>query len=99
MAEEIRQNCWEFGACGREPGGRLVGERGVCPAAVVVQSSPVNGTTSSGRCCWLVAGTFCHGEVQGAFEQKIMSCLQCAFLKHVRDQEGVGFSFRGGASM
>lgn len=27
--------------------------------------------------CWAVAGTFCHGEVQGAFAQKIGDCRKC----------------------
>lgn len=27
--------------------------------------------------CWLVAGTFCRGEVQGPFAQKLGSCSQC----------------------
>jgi two-component system, NtrC family, sensor histidine kinase HydH len=27
--------------------------------------------------CWAVAGTFCHGEVQGTFAQKIGDCRNC----------------------
>lgn len=27
--------------------------------------------------CWAVAGTFCHGEVQGSFAQKIGDCRKC----------------------
>jgi two-component system sensor histidine kinase HydH len=27
--------------------------------------------------CWSVAGTFCHGEVQGSFAQKIGDCRKC----------------------
>ncbi|MHB1390225.1 MAG: diguanylate cyclase [Thermoleophilia bacterium] len=27
--------------------------------------------------CWLVAGTFCRGEVQGRFAQKLGSCAKC----------------------
>jgi two-component system sensor histidine kinase HydH len=28
--------------------------------------------------CWAIAGTFCHGSVQGAFAQKIGDCRKCA---------------------
>lgn len=27
--------------------------------------------------CWMIAGTYCHGEVQGQFAQKIADCSQC----------------------
>ncbi|MBI5634079.1 MAG: HAMP domain-containing protein [Nitrospirae bacterium] len=30
-----------------------------------------------GERCWAVAGTFCHGEVQGSFAQKIGDCRKC----------------------
>jgi diguanylate cyclase (GGDEF)-like protein len=31
--------------------------------------------------CWLVAGTFCRGEVQGKFAQKLGSCSKCAIYQ------------------
>jgi len=31
--------------------------------------------------CWAVAGTFCHGEVQGEFAQKIGDCRRCVVYK------------------
>lgn len=31
--------------------------------------------------CWAVAGTFCHGEVQGTFAQKIGDCRQCVVYR------------------
>ncbi len=31
--------------------------------------------------CWAVAGTFCHGEVQGTFAQKIGDCRKCAVYR------------------
>jgi hypothetical protein len=31
--------------------------------------------------CWLVAGTFCGGEVQGKFAEKIESCTECKVFK------------------
>ena len=31
--------------------------------------------------CWAIAGTFCHGEVQGAFAQKIGDCRRCVVYR------------------
>jgi signal transduction histidine kinase len=31
--------------------------------------------------CWAIAGTFCHGAVQGAFAQKIGDCRQCVVYR------------------
>jgi signal transduction histidine kinase len=31
--------------------------------------------------CWAIAGTFCHGSVQGAFAQKIGDCRQCVVYR------------------
>ncbi len=64
-------NCWEFKKCGRQEGGEKVAELGVCPAF----------TKNAGKACWLVAGTFCGGKVQGTFAQKEVSCISCEFYK------------------
>lgn len=63
-------NCWEFKNCGREAGGALAGELGVCPAY------PDHGTT-----CARKAGTLCGGTVQGSFAKKIINCKQCDFYR------------------
>lgn len=86
-----RENCWEFKKCGCEPGGSNAAELGVCPAAVAGLPAPVNGAETSGRVCWTVGGTMCGGKVQGTYARKLMSCLQCDFLKHVQEQEGKAF--------
>jgi signal transduction histidine kinase len=31
--------------------------------------------------CWAIAGTFCHGNVQGTFAQKIGDCRQCVVYR------------------
>ncbi len=31
--------------------------------------------------CWAIAGTFCHGDVQGAFAQKIGDCRNCVVYR------------------
>lgn len=59
-------NCWEIKNCGRQKGGNKERELGVCPAY-----------PDNGHSCWIVAGTFCHGEVQGTFAQKQGSCVVC----------------------
>jgi PAS domain S-box-containing protein len=36
-----------------------------------------------GMRCWQQAGTFCGGEAQGEFAQKVNSCLECSHFKNV----------------
>ena len=90
-AEEIEmgaQNCWEFKACGREPGGAHTGEFGVCPAVVEVSCDGLNSGENAGRICWAIAGTFCGGKVQGEYASKRLSCMTCDFFKKVEAEEG-----------
>lgn len=63
-------NCWEFHQCGREAGGSNVAEMGVCPAY-----------PERGRNCALVVGTHCEGRTQGTLEDKLCTCLHCAYYK------------------
>ncbi len=70
-------NCWEVKKCGREKGGDHVSAMGECPASLM----------DAGQACWLVAGTFCDGTVQGTFAQKEYNCTSCEYfcrfdLKH-----------------
>lgn len=83
-----RKNCWEYMKCGREPSGANADELGVCPAAAAKALDRVHGGKNAGRCCWVVAGTFCSGEVQGTFAKKYVSCTQCDFYKLVLKEEG-----------
>ena len=62
-------NCWESKKCGREAKGSKVAELGVCPAY----------TKDAGQACWIVAGTFCDGDVQGAFAKKEHNRMKCDF--------------------
>jgi hypothetical protein len=86
----MRKNCWEVMLCGREAGGHADAS-GVCPAAISGEFDGVNGGKFRGRCCWFVAGTCCHGEVQGQFAKKLMDCINCHFLKQVHEEEGHAF--------
>jgi len=83
-----RQNCWEFKKCGREPGGLKSKEMGVCPAANESKFDQINEGDKAGRVCWVVAGTFCGGKVQGTFAHKLTSCMQCEFYKQVEKEHG-----------
>ncbi len=84
-------NCWEIKKCGREPGGNNVYQKGTCPAATSKEADTINSGKNGGRCCWIVAGTFCQGEVQGSFAKKFDNCLQCDFYTQVRNEEGKNF--------
>ncbi len=87
----MKQNCWEFKKCGRQPMGTRVSELGVCPAASDASSNETNGGKNGGRICWAVTGTFCGGEVQGTFAQKQLSCMTCDFFKLVKEEESKQF--------
>lgn len=80
----IKQNCWEYTNCGREPYGRNVKEFGVCPAATETKLHGVHDGVNGGRCCWVVAGTLCHGKKQGAFAHKYNGCKDCGFYQSVQ---------------
>ncbi len=86
-----KSTCWQHKHCGREPGGNRVAELGICPAAVEGRLDGTHGGVAAGRACWVVAGTFCGGKVQGSFAQKVTNCLQCEFYQAVRSQEGPSY--------
>ena len=87
----MAQNCWEFKNCGRQPGGSKVAELGVCPAAVDKAYSRFNSGINGGRACWVIAGTFCGGAVQGTYAQKLANCMSCEFYKKVKAEEGPNY--------
>jgi hypothetical protein len=62
--------CWEIKGCGREEGGRNADALGVCPAY-----------PDHGHSCWIIAGTFCGGEVQGTYARKSGFCTICEVYK------------------
>ena len=87
----MKKNCWELKGCGREPGGKNVKELGLCPAASDDRLHGVHGGKNAGRACWVVAGTFCDGKVQGTFAQKYQDCALCDFFELVRKEEGSNY--------
>jgi len=86
-----RKNCWEVMTCGREPGGKHVEEKGICPAAQPGDYDGLNSGEYGGRFCWVVSGTLCNGRVQGTFANKLGDCLKCRFQRQVSEEEGRSF--------
>jgi signal transduction histidine kinase len=69
--QAARTPCWEFMKCGRDRDASTK-----CPA-----------NPHFGRICWVVAGTFCEGKVQGTFAQKCEDCRKCEFYQKVQRKE------------
>jgi len=84
----LKQNCWEYKKCGREPNGLKVAEFGVCPAALETRTDGINFGKNGGRSCWAITGTLCGGSVQGSFAVKLGNCLKCEFYQLVGLEEG-----------
>ena len=82
-----KKNCWEVKDCGRQPGGSKTNELGICPASIAKKCDGVNGGKNAGRYCWVVAGTFCKGEIQGTFARKLGNCMSCPFYLQVEKEE------------
>lgn len=85
----MKQNCWEFKKCGREPGGAKTKDLGVCPASTESRLDGTNEGKNGGRSCWALTGTLCGGQVQGTFAAKVGNCLKCEFYQKVGQEEGV----------
>lgn len=80
-------NCWEFKKCERQPGGKLIGELGICPAATAEMLNHIHDGKNAGRACWVIAGTFCGGAVQGTEAHKQHNCWLCDFFQLVKKEE------------
>ena len=83
----MKQNCWEFKKCGREPGGKKAAELGVCPATVHQDLDGIHGGKNAGRACWVVAGSLCGGKIQGTYASKLANCWRCDFMNRVKQEE------------
>jgi hypothetical protein len=80
-------NCWEFKKCGRQPSGEKIAELGVCPATEEKSMDGIHRGDNGGRACWIIAGTFCGGKVQGTFANKLENCTNCEFFNLVMAEE------------
>ena len=88
-------NCWEHMQCGREPGGRLAAEKGVCPAATYRPADGFLGGCNGGRACCFVHRTLCAEAQQGTYREKSRSCWDCEFYRMLRREHGGAFSMSG----
>lgn len=86
-----RLNCWEFFNCGRELGGKMAYEFGVCPAWSDVRFDSVHYGINAGRACWVIPGSMCNGQKQGDFWNKFTTCAQCEFYIQVKKEEAENF--------
>jgi hypothetical protein len=83
----MKQNCWEFKKCGREPGGKKAAELGICPSTIATDLDGIHGGKNAGRACWVVAGSLCGGKIQGTYAQKLLNCWRCEFMNSVSREE------------
>lgn len=86
------RNCWEFKACGRQPGGDRTDELGVCTVATCTMAHGINDGINGGRACWTIEGSLCGSKIQGNFSQKIGQCMSCDFYARVRQEQGQNYT-------
>ena len=82
-------NCWEHNKCSVGLGSVKNGQ--TCPVVLETKLNKVHDGHNAGRACWVVAGTYCRGEVQGTFAKKYANCEKCNFYQQVRQEEGSKF--------
>ncbi len=88
-------NCWEYKHCGCEQGGVNVPRCGVCPAFLEGRMDQVHNGNNGGRCCWIIPGTLCGGQMQDNFAKKYKDCERCDFYKKVKQEEYPNFKLSG----
>ena len=72
------ENCWEFKKCGRQPGGTMADELGVCPVTTASFADGLNRGINGGRICWAI-----HGQ----FHKEIGCCINCDFFNLIEEEE------------
>jgi len=87
---ENRLNCWDYKKCGYGPNENNRNDR-ICPTVSEDRLDGVHNGEKAGRACWVVAGTYCNGAVQGKFAQKYKTCSNCNFYQKVLQEEGSKF--------
>ena len=88
--EEKRLNCWEYKKCGYGPNGNKSNSM-ICPTVSESLLHGVHNGDQAGRACWVIAGTFCEGTVQGKFAQKYNTCMNGDYYQKVLEEEGHKF--------
>jgi|GEM_PF-2171482 len=75
---EYLKNCWEIRNCELHKNGRLTLIFGECVAS----------SENMGHSCWMLAGTFCDGQLQGTAAQKEDKCRKCPVYQLYHRAEG-----------
>lgn len=88
----VKTPCWELKRCERGPGGALVAEQGLCPAAEATFYNGTNNGLNGSRICWKISGTKCDTGKPGDFMDKVRRCMKCNVFLSVRHEEGDDFS-------
>ena len=63
-------------------------ELGECPAVSTFKAHGLNNGINGGRACWVIAGTYCDGQIQGSYIDKVKGCAGCEFIHMVSHEEG-----------
>lgn len=87
----MKLNCWEFKRCGRQAEGTMQEAEGLCPAPGEIRLDGIHEGVSSGRSCWMVAGTYGKGPAICSSLKDISDCKDCDFYHMVMREEGPGF--------
>ena len=80
-----KYNCWEFKKCGREAGGEMSNELGVCPVTLFNAADGLNGGVNGGRICWIIDRNGCKDRIMHGKD----FCFQCEFRYMVTNEEGM----------
>ena len=87
------QNCWEYNKCGKHH--RADNEEPeICPTPIAEKYEGINNGMNGGRYCWRIESTLCdtgEGRPIPNWANKMGDCLECAFFKKVREEEGQDF--------
>jgi hypothetical protein len=87
----MKTNCWEFHNCGRQPGGHMVQDLGVCLTPLSKSYKGANDGLNGGRCCWRVAGSLYGGHADCVKLEGNKTCDTCDFYQTVKREQGEEF--------
>ncbi len=82
MADKL--NCWEYQNCGREPGGTMADDLGICPVATAMRYDGDNSGRAGGRVCWTIPVSSSNPSLKSCVDK---ACSDCAFFRRVQFEE------------
>jgi hypothetical protein len=84
MAHKL--NCWEYKSCGRQPGGLLANEYGICPVARALDLDGTNDGQAGGRVCWRVHSRMANRKADNDLPI-LTPCQKCDFYRRVLHEQ------------